>query len=142
MADAVLVTTAGLTIITNALLNPGGVGVAVAPKWAQWGVGSSSAPAAGDTDLEDKTGATETPRVNNDYAVATTTLTDDTVSAGALITCNATGKAIVEVGLFNAEGAGAPVTGNTMFLRATFSAINLVAGNSIDFTIDTKFVPV
>jgi len=136
MADSVLVVEDGLTIITTALVALG----AVAPKWAQWGVGTT-APDPTDSDLEDKTGATE-DRENDDYAVTTTTLTDDTVSAGALITCNATGKAITEVGLFNADDASAPPAGDTLFLRATFSAINLVAGNSIDFTIDTKFVPV
>ena len=136
MADLVLVVTDGLTIITSALVALG----AVAPKHAQWGVGVA-APAAGDSDLGDKTGCNEA-RVNDDYAVTTTTLTDDTVSAGALITKAAAPAAITEVGLFNAADAGAPPDGDTMFLRATFDAINLVVGNSIDFTIDTKFVPV
>ena len=136
MADKVLVVTDGLTIITSALVALG----AVAPKWAQWGVGVAD-PVAGDSDLGDKTGCAE-DRVNDDYAVTTTTLTDDTVSAGALITKAAAIAAITEVGLFNAADTSAPPTGDTLFLRATFSAINLILGNSIDFTIDTKFVPV
>jgi len=136
MADVVLVVTDGLTIITTALVALG----AAAPKFAQWGVGTTG-PVAADSDLEDKTGCNEA-RVNDNYAVTTTTLTDDTVSAGALITKAAAVAAITEVGLFNATDAGAPPTGDTMFLRATFDAINLVIGNSIDFTIDTKFVPV
>ena len=136
MADAVLVVTTGLTLITTALVDL----AAIAPKHAQWGVGTT-APAAGDVDLEDKTNCNEA-RVNDDYAVTTTTLTDDTVSAGVLITKAGAGAAITEVGLFNAADAGTPTDGDTMFLRATFDAINLVVGNSIDFTIDTKFVPV
>ena len=137
MADTVLVVEDGLTIITSAVEALG----ATAPKWAQWGVGTT-APDPADADLETKTGCNETPRTNNDYAVTTTDADDDTLSAGALITKTVAGAAITEVGLFNAEGAGTPPTGDTLFLRATFSAINLVAGNSIDFTIDTKFVPV
>ena len=137
MADSVLVVEDGLTIITTALVAL----AATAPKFAQWGVGTT-APDSADDDLEDKTGCNETPRVNNDYAVTTTSLDDDTVSAGALITKTVGAAAITEVGLFNAVGAGTPVDGDILFLRATFSAINLVVGNSIDFTIDTKFVPV
>ena len=136
MADSVLVVTSGLTIITTCLVDL----AAVAPKHAQWGVGVTP-PAAGDTDLETKTGCNEA-RVNDDAAVTTTTLTDDTFSVGALITKAGVGAAITEVGTFNAADAGTPPTGDTMFLRATFDAINLVVGNSIDFTIDTKFVPV
>ena len=136
MADEVLVVTTGLTLITTALVDLG----AIAPKHVQWGVGTT-APAAADVDLEDKAGCNEA-RVNVDAAVTTTTLTDDTFSVGALITKAAVGAAITEVGTFNAADAGTPPDGDTMFLRATFDAINLVAGNSIDFTIDTKFVPV
>lgn len=136
MADSVLVVEDGLTLITTALVAL----AAAAPKFAQWGVGTT-VPAAADVDLEDKTGCAEA-RVNDDYAVTTTTLDDDTVSAGALITKAAAIAAITEVGLFNAVGAGSPPDGDILFLRATFSAINLVIGNSIDFTIDTKFVPV
>ena len=139
MADSVLVVTTGLTLITTALVDL----AAVAPKWVQWGVGTTG-PVTGNTDLEDKTGATE-DRENDTCTVETATvagLTDDTFRVTALITCNATGKAITEVGTFNADDSSAPPTGDTMFLRATFSAINLVEGNSIDFTIDTKFVPV
>ena len=137
MADTVLVVEDGLTIITTALVAL----AASSPKFAQWGIGTT-APDPTDDDLEDKTGCNETPRVNDDYAVTTTTLDDDTVSAGALIEKTLTVAAITEVGLFNAVGAGTPVDGDTLFLRATFDAINLVVGNSIDFTIDTKFVPV
>ena len=137
MADTVLVVEDGLTIITSAVVALG----ATAPKWAQWGVGTT-APDSADDDLETKTGCNETPRTNDDCAVTTTDADDDTISVGALITKTVGPADITEVGLFNAEGAGTPPTGDTLFLRATFSPIGLVAGNSIDFTIDTKFVPV
>jgi len=135
MADVAIVTTAGLTLITTALVAL----AAIAPKWAQWGVGTTP-PVVGNTDLETKTGCNEA-RVNDDYAVATTTLTDDSVVAGALITKATAGAAITEVGLFNAYDETEPPTGDTMFMRATFDAINLVVGNSIDFTITVKFDP-
>ena len=141
MADSVLVVTSGLTIITNALLNPGGAGAAVAPKWVQWGVGTTP-PATGNTDLETKTDCDE-GRENVTATVETDALADDTFQVTALLTKDpATSAAITEVATFNLEDDSAPAAGGTMFLRATFSAINLVAGNSIDFTIDTKFVPV
>ena len=136
MADSVLVVTTGLTLITTALVDLG----AVAPAWVQWGVGTT-VPNAADVDLEDKTDCAE-DRVDDGDSVETTTLTDDTYRATALITKAAAGAAITEVGTFNAADTSAPPDGDTMFLRATFSAINLVIGNSIDFTIDTKFVPV
>ena len=136
MADSVLVVTTGLTLITTCLVDLG----AVAPKHTQWGVGTT-APAAGDVDLEDKTDCNEA-RVSDLAEVVTITLTDDGFRCHALITKAAAGAAITEVGTFNAADAGTPPDGDTMFLRATFDAINLVVGNSIDFTIDTKFVPV
>jgi len=136
MADAVLVVTTGLTLITTALVDL----AAIAPKHVQWGIGVTP-PAAGDVDLETKTDCNEA-RVSDLAEVATITLTDDTFRCHALITKAAAPAAITEVGTFNAADAGAPPDGDTMFLRATFDAINLVVGNSIDFTIDTKFVPV
>ena len=134
--DNVLVVTAGLTIITTQLVALG----AAAPKFAQWGVGTTET-VAGDTDLETKTGCNEA-RVNIDYAVDTGDVTDDTVTCGALITKAGVAAVITEVALFNAANGDTPPAGDTMFLRATFDAISLVVGNSIDFTIDVKFVPV
>ena len=136
MADAVLVVTTGLTLITNQLLALG----AVAPSWLQWGVGTTE-PLAADTDLETKTDCNEA-RVDGTDSVVTTTLTDDTYRVVGTITKAGAVAAITEVGTFNATNGDTPPDGDTMFLRATFSAINLVIGNSIAFTIDTKFVPV
>jgi len=139
MADAVLVVTTGLTLITTALVNLG----EDSPKFVQWGVGDT-APTTTDVDLELKTGCNEA-RVNTDAVVATATvdgLTDDTFRVTALITKAGAIAAITEVATFDSIGAGTPPDGDVMFLRATFDAINLVIGNSIDFTIDTKFVPV
>ena len=136
MADSVLVVTTGLTIITTALVALDATG----PQFVQWGVGTT-VPNTADVDLEDKTDCNEA-RVADLDSVETTTKTDDTYRTTALITKAGAGAAITEVATFNATDAGTPPDGDTMFLRATFSAINLVVGNSIDFTIDTQFVPV
>ena len=136
MADSVLVVTSGLTLITSQLLALG----VVAPSWLQWGVGTT-APAAANVDLETKTDCNE-DRVDGTDSVETTTLDDDTYRVVGTITKEDAIAAITEVGTFNAASVTDPPDGDTMFLRATFSAINLVIGNSIAFTIDTKFVPV
>jgi hypothetical protein len=47
------------------------------------------------------------------------------------ITCTGAGKAITEVGLFDAS------TNGIMFARVTFSAINVSVGDSIQFTLNT-----
>ena len=52
-----------------------------------------------------------------------------------IITSLSDAHAVTEVGTWT------NLTVGLMFLRATFSAINLETGNSIEFTIDTKFAP-
>ena len=136
MADSVLVVTSGLSLITTALVGLG----AGAPKFIQWGLGTTG-PLAADTDLETK-GSCNEDRVSDLCEVATDVTTDNLLRCHGLLTRDGVDVAITEVATFNITDAGDPPTGGVMFLRATFDAINLVAGNSIDFTIDTKFVPV
>lgn len=138
-ADDVLVVTTGIGLVTAAILGLG----AVAPAWIQWGV-SADAVAAGQTDLQDKTGCNEsrTDCTATD-SVETDDVTNDTYRCYGTIT-KATAAAIIrEVASFNQDGAGGPpVSGGTMFLRAMFDAISLNVDNSIEFTIDTKFAAV
>jgi len=47
--------------------------------------------------------------------------------------------AITEVGVFDAAGSGGPPTGANLFLRGDFTAINLVSGDSIAFTVKVQF---
>ena len=136
MADTVVVVDTGLGITTAAVLGLG----ATAPAFIDWGVGTT-APDPTDTEMETLTGC---PEVRTDAtgtdSVVTTDSADDTYRVVGTIVKTDSAAAITEVGLFNSAGAGGPPpTGGTMFLHATFSAINLEIGNSIQFTIDTKY---
>lgn len=96
-----------------------------------WGTGTTS-PAAGNTALEaekDLSGGASTTHVISAPTVSrvTTTVTNDT--AQWVGTATATGTiAITESGVFNAATAG------TLLCRQTFTAINVVSGDSIQFT--------
>ncbi len=88
-------------------------------KFHDSGVGTTT-PAIGDTDIQTTDGesratGTQTESSHNVY-----------VSVGTI--SYTTTKAITEHGLFNAS------TGSTLMDRSTFSAINVVSGDSIQFT--------
>ena len=100
----------------------------VCPGWVGWGTGTT-APVAGDTGLgtpsaEARTVGTKTQE--------TTTTTNDTYQVVALFTA-LSAQAITEVGVFDALTAG------NLFLRGTFSAININTGDTIEFTVQTIF---
>ena len=125
MADVVMLVDTGLAKVTNLLAAVS----TVCPGWVGWGTGTVD-PVVGNTSLgtpaaEDRTVGTKTQQ--------TTTTTNDTYQVEALISCTGTAKAITEVGVFDALTAG------TLFLRGTFSAINLSVGDSITFTVKTVF---
>jgi len=61
----------------------------------------------------------------------TTTVTNDTAQFVGTVACTAT-IAVTEAGLFNAD------TNGTMLMRQTFTAVNVVNGDSIQFTIKIK----
>ena len=96
-----------------------------------WGTGTTS-PFAGYTALEaekDLAGGASTTHVISAPTVSrvTTTVTNDT--AQWVGTATATGTiAVTESGVFNAATAG------TLLCRQTFTAINVVSGDSIQFT--------
>jgi tetrahydromethanopterin S-methyltransferase subunit C len=115
----------GLAITTNRV-----VGAGTVPKWIDWGTGTT-APAVGNTALE--TVKSNEARTVGTASQDTTTTTSDTYKVVGTITCAVAGAAITEVGLFDA------LTSGNLFLRGTFSAINLNVADSIEFTINTVY---
>lgn len=124
MADVVKVVNGGLGIVTNRIKGSG-----TEPKYVGWGTGTTAADVA-DTGLET---ARAEARTDGTSTQQTTTTTSDTYRVVGSITCAGTAAAITEVGLFDASTAG------NLFLRGTFSAINVSVGDSIQFTINTVF---
>ena len=132
MADVVSVVDTGLTIVAAQVLALG----ASAPAFIEWGVGVTP-PVRTNTDIQDSTGCAEarTDATGTDSVVASGDGGTDTYRVVGTITKADEAAAITEVCTFTSLAAG------DLFLRATFSAINLEIGNSIEFTIDTKFAP-
>ena len=125
MADTVYVVDTGLALVTDVLLAAG----AVEPHHIGWGIGTTAA-AVGNTALE--TASAEARTAGTSSQLQTTTA-DDTYRVVGTIVCTSAPKAITEVGLFDSATAG------VLFLRATFSAINVSVADSIEFTISTVF---
>ncbi len=97
-----------------------------------WGTGTT-APAAGDTALQTEVTASG-GAASGVHVVAsatasrvTTTVTNDTAQLVGTVTATGT-IAVTESGVFNAT------TNGTMLARQTFTAINVVNGDSIQFT--------
>ena len=124
-ADVAKLTNAGLDIITNLLSGLGGT----IPKWIHWGTGTTPATV---TDTAMETAGTEA-RAEGTASRVTTTVTNDTLQVVGTLVCNATAKAITEVGAFDA------LTGSNLFGRITHDAIGMTENSSIEYTIKTKF---
>lgn len=121
----------GLSNIVLALL-----AYASIPKYMQWGTGSAAAASA---NVVTTTSTTES-RTTGTATQQTTTVTGDTFRVVGTIVA-AAARAITELGIFDAAGTGSPPTGGNMCIYGDFSVINLsTAGDSINFTVDTKFV--
>jgi hypothetical protein len=97
-------------------------------KYLAWGTGAT-AEAVGNTAL-----ATEASEARTAGAITgvTTTVTGDTHRVIGTITVAGANKTITEVGLFDASAAG------IMLMRALFTGLALLIGDSIAFTIDFK----
>lgn len=121
MADVVKVTDAGMAIITNRINGSG-----TEPKWLDMGTGATPA-ANDDTALE-----TPGPEDRNEGTPSrvATNVTDDTYRVVGTITKTTAAADITECGTFDA------LTGGNLSVRATFGAIHLEIGNSIEFTVD------
>jgi hypothetical protein len=101
------------------------------PKFIGMGVGATGAArtaAAADTALSTEV---ET-RASGTESIVTTTVTNDTYQTVGTITATAT-RAVDEAGTFDASTTG------TLVVSATFPVINLASGDSIQFTVQTKF---
>lgn len=122
MADVAKVVNGGLGLITGWILGAG----AAEPHHVGWGIGTTAADVA-NTGLES---ASAESRTTGTGSQQTTTTTNDTYRVVGSITCTGSGKAITEVVLMTDATAG------TCFMRATFSAINVSVGDSIEFTIN------
>ena len=130
MADDVTVVDLGLEHCAAAMLGLG----ATSPKWIEWGTGTT-ATARAQVDLV--TPGAEARTEGTDSLVASTEAgaeTDIYQTVGTIVEA-AGPQAITEVGTWTNLTAG------LMFLRAVFAAINVETGNSIEFTIQTKFAP-
>lgn len=126
---ATVFTNAGAAIVTNRIIQAG-----TAPKNIGWGTGTNAA-AVGDTALQTEAA----PTTGGGRTVGTesrTTVTNANDAYTVTGTVTATGTvAITEVGLFDA------VTAGNLLLRDVSSAINLVSGDSIAYTLKLKMVP-
>lgn len=100
-------------------------------KFIGMGTGATAAArtaAAADTALSTEV---ET-RASGTESIVTTTVTNDTYQTVGTITATAT-RAVDEAGTFDASTVG------TLGVSATFPVINLASGDSIQFTVQTKF---
>lgn len=116
---ATVVTTVGKTTIADRLKN---TPTRNSPRYPAMGTGATSAArtaVVGDTALSTEV---ETPRT-----VGTDSSTTNVFQVVGTITATAS-RAVDEAGLFDATTAG------NMFTSATFAAINLASGDSIQFT--------
>lgn len=124
MADIVVIADTGLAKITNLLAAVS----TVCPGWVGWGIGTT-APVVGNTDLETPSAEARTVGTKTQQ---TTTTANDTYQVVALITA-LSAQAITEVGVFDA------LTEGDLFIRGTFSPINVSINDTITFTIKTVF---
>ena len=120
---ATVVTNAGLDILTNRIKGSG-----TEPNYVAWGTGAGTA-AVGDTTLFTESAESRTSGTSSRQ---TTNTTNDTYRVIGTITASA-GRAITNAGLFDAASTG------NLFVKGDFSTVNLLTGESIQFTIDTVF---
>lgn len=113
-----MVVNAGLAIISDLVSGVGGT----VPKYVAEGTGST-APAVTDTAL----GLEVETRATGTVSRVTTTATNDTMQVVGTVSQTGT-HAITESGLFDASTSG------NMLCRGTFTAVNVVSGDSIQFT--------
>lgn len=104
------------------------IGAGTVQKYVAWGTGAT-AEAVGNTALA--TEASEA-RTAGTITGVTTTVTGDTHRVTGTITVAGSGKTITEVGLFDASSSG------VMLMRALFTGLALLVGDSIAFTLDFK----
>lgn len=122
-----LITNGGKGQVTLDLVN-----AANPPKFGMWGTGSGQT--ATSTALATAAAPTTTTAVTGTITQQTTTTTNDTVQTVATITAGGT-LAITEFALTT----NATIASGTMFDYHDFSVLNLLNGDSIQFTDQVKF---
>lgn len=127
VALATAFTNAGAAIITNRIIQAG-----TAPTKIGWGIGTTTA-AVTQTALVSEAAPTTTTRPTGTETRATGTVTNDIYQVQGTVTAGST-LAITEAGLFDANSAG------NMLIRSDFAAVNVVSGDSIQFTFQLRFV--
>jgi hypothetical protein len=95
------------------------------------GTGTTAA-AAGDTTLQTELAASGLSRANSTASRVTTSVTNDTAQLVNTFTVTGT-QAVTESGVLNAASVG------TLLCRQTFSAINVVNGDSLQITWKVQF---
>lgn len=119
---ATVVCTTGKAIITNRIFGTG-----TEPKFIGWGTGAGTAVVANTTLF---TEAAET-RTTGTSSQQTTTTTGDTHRVVGTLT-SLSGQTITNVGLFDA------VTVGNLYIKADFTGLALLTGDSIAFTINMQ----
>ncbi len=122
---ATVITTIGKAIIADRIRTTPAT-YTNAPRHIGIGVGATTAArtaAVGDTALSTQVES----RVAGTESTVTTTTTGDTYQSVGTVTATAA-RAVDEAGLFDAASAG------NMFLSATFAAVNLANGDSLQIT--------
>ena len=126
---------ANTRLVSNIVTNVGHAGVAsringaggeAAFTWIALGTGTVAA-AAGDTALEAEISTGGLARVNSTVSRVTTGTTNDTAQNQHTFAATAS-FAVTESGVFNAASAG------VLLARQTFSAVNVVNGDSLQVT--------
>lgn len=103
-----------------------GSGTPAAADYIAVGTGTT-AFAAGNTTLETELAASGLSRVQGTVSLVTTTTTNDTAQVTTTFTVTGT-QAVTESGVLNASSNG------TLLCRQTFSAINVVNGDTLQIT--------
>jgi hypothetical protein len=123
MATVARIVATGRAIMQERMLGSG-----TEPKIIGWGL-SDAGLADGNEDLANETESGD--RVTGTSSRVTTTTTNDTYRVVGTRTSSST-QEIKEVGLFNTAG--------TMFIRGTFTGINVDDGDSIQFTVEGQLI--
>ncbi len=129
-AAATVITNRGKAIIADRIRTTPAT-YTTAPKWIAMGTGATAAArtaAVGDTALSTEV---ETRAVGTE-SVVTTTVTGDTHQTVGTITATAA-RAVDEAATFDQLA-----TGGNIFMSATHAVINLVSGDSLQYTAKTQ----
>lgn len=126
---AVVFTNAGAAIITNRIIQSG-----TAAKNIGWGIGTTAAAVTDTALVTESAPTTAGGRTVGTESRTTVTNTNDNYQVVGTVTAGST-LAITEAGTFDNVSAG------NLLIRGVFSAINVVSGDSIAFTVGLKLVP-